>query len=317
MTESTIFTIHKTNIAPGESTLVRIPVGRLPSGNQLQVYTHIFRSRKAGPCMLVLAGIHGDEVNGIEIVRRAISEGLFAELQQGTVIAIPVLNVYGFINGSREVPDGKDVNRSFPGLRGGSLAARMAATLTKKILPMVDFGVDFHSGGRNLYNFPQIRFTPDEEQSRQLALQFGAPVSLVKQAPAKSLRRAAAREGIPMLIFEGGESQRFDQFVIEKGLAGLRRLLAFHQMIGGVHPAEPSTVFFSHSVWIRAARAGLFRWLKGSGQEVTKGEKLGTICDPHGVEQHPVLASRDGLLIGHNNAAVINQGDALFHIGYD
>lgn len=308
--------IHKTSIALGEEALVRIPVGRLPSGNQLQVYTHVFRSREAGPCMLVLAGIHGDEVNGIEIVRQAINGALFRQLQKGTVIAIPVLNVYGFISRSREVPDGKDVNRSFPGLRGGSLAARMAATLTKKILPLIDFGVDFHSGSRNLYNFPQIRFNPDDDQSQILARQFGAPVALAKKPPAKSLRHTASREGVPLLIFEGGESQRFDPFVIDKGLAGLRHLLAFHGMIDEENAVAGLPSMLSHSSWVRAARSGLFQWNKASGQPVNKGEILGLISDPHGGEQRAVTASRDGLIIGHNNSAVVNQGDALFHIGY-
>jgi predicted deacylase len=307
--------IHRTEVPPGDKQIVRLPVGRLPSGNQVLIEAHIFRSAAEGPCALVLAGVHGDEINGVEIVRKALVENVFEQLQRGTIIAIPVLNVYGFINFSREVPDGKDVNRSFPGNTRGSLASRIARALTKKVLPLVDFGVDFHTGGRSHYNYPQIRYTEGNEQARQLARHFGAPYTLAKRPINRSLRKTAGMMGKPILVFEGGENLRFDPYAAEKGLSGLRRLLASQQMLDEEIDSSPSFEF-QNSTWIRAARAGMFQWEKYAGEPVRKGEIIGFINDPYGKDSLSVTAPRDGHLLGHNNGPLVSQGDALFHLAY-
>ena len=166
--------INGTEVKPGDKKEIRIHVGKLPSGTRINMYAHVYRSMQDGPTMLVLAGVHGDEVNGVEVVRRSIEEGVYDRMTRGTAIVIPLLNIYGFLLFSREVPDGKDVNRSFPGSFKGSLASRVARTLTKKILPLVDFGVDFHTGGANRYNYPQIRYTRGDEKAFELAKQYKA-----------------------------------------------------------------------------------------------------------------------------------------------
>lgn len=310
--------IHKTEISPGEQTVVKIPVGRLPSGNQIRIETHVYRAEKAGPTVLVMAGVHGDEINGVEIVRRALVNGTFEQLQCGSVVAVPLVNVYGFINFSREVPDGKDVNRAFPGSMKGSLASRVARTLTKKVLPQIDFTVDYHTGGDSLHNHPQVRYTKGHAESERLALQFGAPLVLAKSPISKSFRKVALEQGKPTLIYEGGESLRYDGVAIAQGLAGLQRLLVAQGMLAPpAHLPKPKkSIHLSKSTWIRAPRAGLFLWRKSAGHFVNKGEILGEVNDPHGTASVLVQASRDGYLVGHNNAAVVNQGDALFHIGY-
>lgn len=309
--------VHTAQIAPGEHELIRMRVGRLPSNTPIHLYVHVYRSTEPGPTLLVLAGVHGDEINGVEIVRRAVVSGVFEQLQRGTVIAIPLLNIYGFNNFSREVPDGKDVNRSFPGTRNGSLAARVARILSRKILPLVDFGVDFHTGGRSLYNHPQIRYTRGDERAQALARAFAAPVLLAQRPIPKSLRRVAHDAGKPILIFEGGESQRFDGFAIENGLAGLQRLMHAQDMLPEA-PAPPAQSFhFEKTSWVRAARAGIFRWTKRSGHFVRRGEPLGFLTDPYGQDEVPVIAPKDGFLIGQNNAPVVSQGDALFHLAYE
>ena len=307
--------IHRTEVPPGEKQVVRLPVGRLASGNQVLIEAHIFRSLDDGPCVLILAGVHGDEINGVEIVRKALVENIFEQLQRGTIIAIPVLNVYGFINFSREVPDGKDVNRSFPGNMKGSLASRIARALTKKVLPLVDFGIDFHTGGRSHYNYPQIRYTEGNEEARRLARQFGAPYMLAKRPINRSLRKVAEKMGKPILVFEGGENLRFDSFAAAKGLTGLRRLLASQQMLNE-ESDTPSSVEFQNSTWVRAARAGMFQWRKCSGHPVRKGEILGFIHDPYGKDSLSVRAPRDGHLLSHNNGPLVSQGDALFYLAY-
>ena len=309
-------TIHNTEIAPGQHQVVKIPVGRLPSGNVIRIQAHVYRSSLEGPVVLLLAGVHGDEVNGVEVMRRAISQGYFKNLRRGTAIAIPILNIYGFINFSREVPDGKDINRSFPGNMKGSLASRVARTLTKKILPMADVVVDFHTGGQSHYNYPQIRYTRGDLLSEKLARAFAPPYLVVKPTIPKSLRKVATEQGKQVLVFEGGESLRYDGFSIEKGLAGIHRLLHAREMADGPPPEPEKTLTFRKTTWVRAPRAGMFLWNKCSGHKIYKGEVLGLINNPYGEGSIRVIAPRDGYLIGHNNAPVVSQGDALFHLGY-
>ncbi len=308
--------INKVIIKRGEQKEVRINVGHLASGTRIHIPIHVFRSKKAGPTLLVLGGVHGDEINGVEIVRRCIETDMFANLKRGSVITIPLLNVYGFINFSREIPYGKDINRSFPGTKNGSLASRVARVLTKKILPFVDYGVDFHTGGDSRYNFPQIRYTAGDTEAKKLAHAFGAPVTLSRTAIAKSLRRVAKDMGVTMLVFEGGEASRFDGFSIDSGINGLQRLMKHLKMIN-TNVLDLPTRHYNKTTWIRSDYAGIFTWSKSSGNVVTKGEPLGYVHDPNGLTSHKILAKVSGFLIGHNNAPVVNQGDALFHIALE
>ncbi|MEL6986533.1 MAG: succinylglutamate desuccinylase/aspartoacylase family protein [Bacteroidota bacterium] len=314
---SNALNINGINISPGDQEIVSIDVGRIPSGSKIFVKAHIYRSKNPGPVMLVLAGVHGDEINGIEIVRRAIEKGLFENLLKGTVIAIPILNIYGFINFSREVPDGKDVNRSFPGNMRGSLASRVARTLTKKILPVVDFGIDFHTGGASRYNFPQVRYSKSDPEAKKMALTFGAPLTLKKPILKNSLRKVAKDLSIPMIVYEGGESLRLDGLAIEKGMDGLKRVMHSKGMINSSPKILNKMILIEKTSWIRASQAGLFTWSQKSGVRIRKGEPVGVINDPDGLSKIVVLSTRNGYIIGHNNAPVVNAGDALFHIGYD
>lgn len=310
-------TINKKTIAPGTNEVIRLNVARLPSGTIINLRIHVFRSKNPGPVILVQGGVHGDEINGVEIVRRAIESKIFEHLDKGTVIAIPLLNIYGFINFSRDASEGKDVNRSFPGNMSGSLASRVAATLTKKVLPVVDFGIDYHTGGGARYNFPQIRYTKGDQKAAELAEIFAAPYLIAKPTVSKSLRKIANGLKKPILVFEGGESLRFDGFSIDHGLAGLRRILHAHDMLDHADPITRTPVHFHATSWIRADRSGIFTWFQQSGAKVSIGEPLGVINDPYGESTVRVLAKKDGYIIGHNNAPVVSEGDALFHIGYE
>lgn len=306
--------LNNTTIEQGQNEILRLNVGRLPSDTRIHLNVNVFRSENPGPTMLVLAGVHGDEINGVEIVRRTIASGMFENLNCGTVIAIPVLNIYGFNNFSREVPDGKDVNRSFPGSNTGSLASRVARILTKKILPAVDFGVDFHTGGNSNYNYPQIRYIKGDPESEALAKAFNAPYLIPNKPISKSLRKAAMDVGTRILVYEGGENLRFDGFAIEKGLSGLKKLMFAKGMIDKA-PEPEKSIKLVKSRWLRAARAGLFRWSKCSGHSVKRGEPLGVINDPYGQDEIPIVSKTDGYIFGHNNTPVVSMGDALFHIG--
>ncbi|MCB0522283.1 MAG: succinylglutamate desuccinylase/aspartoacylase family protein [Lewinellaceae bacterium] len=307
--------INNTPIGPGQNAIIRLLVGRLPTDTRIHLNVHVYRSVNPGPVVLLMAGVHGDEINSVEIVRRCIAQKMLDNLQRGSVIAIPVLNIYGFNNFSRDVPDGKDVNRSFPGSAKGSLASRVAFVFTKNILPLIDHGVDFHTGGSNNYNFPQIRYTASDMRSKELAAAFSAPFTIATSTIPKSLRKAARDAGKSVIVFEGGENLRFDGFAIEKGIAGVHRLLHSLEMLPDAPPSDGS-IFIQKRTWMRASRPGMFRWWKKSGQMVRKGEPLGVINDPYGQEEVPILAAKDGYIIGHNNAPVVGPGDALFHIGY-
>ncbi|MEM8908043.1 MAG: succinylglutamate desuccinylase/aspartoacylase family protein [Bacteroidota bacterium] len=310
------FIINNEKIEPGQNKLVELNVARLPSGNVIDIRIHVYRSQNPGPTLLVMGGVHGDEINGVEIVRRAIDQDLFQDLKAGSVIAIPLLNIYGFINFSRDMADGKDVNRNFPGSMRGSLASRVAANVTKKVLPLIDFGIDFHTGGSSRYNYPQIRFSTGDKQAEKLARQFRAPYLIRKNNIPKSLRKVSLGMGIPIIIFEGGESLRYDGFSIENGLAGLRRLMFAQGMVDQQVPNHRRIIMFNKTGWVRAQQAGMFIWSQQSGAKVSAGELLGVINNPNGHDEIPVLADRDSYLIGHNNAPVVSAGDALFHIGY-
>lgn len=316
MEEASPFQVHNTIVPKGSQVMVKIPVGRIPSGNLISIQAHVIRSQKDGPTALILGGVHGDEVNGVEIVRRSIEENIYKDLQIGTVIAIPVVNIYGFINFSRDVPDGKDINRSFPGNKSGSLASRVAFHLSRKILPLADFGIDFHTGGRGNFNYPQIRYTTGHEASEQMAKVFAAPILLAKKTIPKSLRKYAMELEIPMLVYEGGENLRMDSFATTEGLEGLKRILIHKKMLPGGITEKPSP-HFAKSSWVRSPKAGMFQFVKQSGDPIQKGEIIGFITDAYGLEKHKLTANRAGHIIGHNNLPVVSQGDALFHVAYE
>lgn len=307
-------TIHKETIRPGENALVRINVGKLPSGTKININAHVFNGLKPGPTVLLLGGVHGDEINGVEILRSILADEYLEEVTTGTVIAIPIVNIYGFINFSRSVPDGKDVNRSFPGSMNGSLASRVARVISLKILPHVDYIIDLHTGGASRYNYPQIRYTSSDEKAFELAKVFGAPFILKKPVISKSLRKIAKEKNVPIIIYEGGESLRFDGHAIFTGVNGILRVLNHLNMLT-CNTSEPDRlIHFGKTVWVRAPFSGLFMWTKRSGSRVQQDEIIGVINDPQGLSIISVIAPKDGYIIGHNNASVVNQGDALFHI---
>lgn len=308
--------LKKKKVPPGEHVILNFPVGHLPSGTPIDVAVHVFQAPEPGPVLLLLAGMHGDEINSIEILRRAMTNKLFEGLKRGAVIAVPLLNVVGFINFSRDVPDGKDVNRSFPGSSRGSLASRVAHLVSRELLPSADLIIDLHTGGASKYNYPQIRYTERSEASIELAGIFGAPFMIHKPLVPKSLRKTAIEMGKIAVVFEGGEAERYDPFSIHEGLAGIRRVLC-HAGMSTLEEPVREVINIRKTTWIRAQAAGLFLWAHASGDQVRKGQKLGDIHDPQGQQFHPVLAPRAGYIIGHNNAAVVSSGDALFHLGWE
>lgn len=303
-------------IKPGEFKEIDINIARLPSHTQIDTPIYVSRGLEDGPVLALMAGMHGDEINGLEIVRRILDSDLHRP-KRGTVVCMPIVNVYGFLNFSRDVPDGKDVNRSFPGSKNGSLASRVAYHLTHDIIPYIDYGVDFHTGGAMRTNYPQVRAVLANEKNVELADAFCAPFTLDAPFRPNSLRKEASKKGKNIIVYEGGESLRFDQQAIEEGIAGTLRLMKHLKMIDWApEPKEKNRVIWSTS-WIRAKYAGLFQSTIQCGQLVHKGEWIGTITDPFGEFKQKVLATATAYVIGLNNSPVINAGDALVHLGMD
>ncbi|MBX2846080.1 MAG: succinylglutamate desuccinylase/aspartoacylase family protein [Saprospiraceae bacterium] len=307
--------INKENIAPGEEKTIHLEVAKLPTRTAIDIPVTVARSETPGPTLLVMGGLHGDEINGIEIIRRVLDNDLHIP-KQGTVIAIPIINIFGFIHFSREVPDGKDVNRSFPGAKNGSLASKVAYTLMKEIVPHIDYCVDFHTGGDQRTNYPQIRTVLDDSENAQLAEHFHAPVTINSKLIEKSFRWAASAKGAKMLVYEGGESLRFDEFAIQEGINGLLRLMkALGMRDDAPAPVQPTTIIQS-SKWLRASASGLWIPKINSGDAVIDGQKLGYIASPYGDFREPIHAKKGGVVFGLNNTPIVNRGDALVHLGF-
>lgn len=309
-------TIADKSIKPGETAEININIARLPSHTQIDTPIYVYRAKEEGPTLALMAGMHGDEINGMEIVRRILDNG-HNRVRRGTVVCMPIINMYGFLNYSREVPDGKDINRSFPGSKNGSLASRVAYHVTHDVIPFIDYGIDFHTGGAMRTNYPQVRCMMENPKNVELAEAFHAPFTIDSPFRPNSLRQTAAKKGKNIIVYEGGESVRFDQHAIEEGVEGTLRLMKHLNMIDNAPaPRKENKVIWSSS-WIRAKSAGLFQPTIQCGDLVEKDQRVGTITDPFGEFKEVVKSSTMGYVVGLNNNPVVNAGDALLHLGLD
>ncbi|WP_179004200.1 succinylglutamate desuccinylase/aspartoacylase family protein [Winogradskyella forsetii] len=316
MKEKDLLHILGKEVALGESAQVSFNVAKLHTQNTIDVPVIIERSKKPGPTVLITAGIHGDEVNGVEIVRQIISKGI-NKPKKGTIICIPVINVFGFIHLDREFPDGRDLNRVFPGIRGGSLASRVAFKLVTEILPHADLVLDFHTGGADRFNASQIRIIKKEKTLDELAKIFGAPFIYYSKNLKKSFRNTCHKLSIPILLFEGGKSFHIDNTITNTAVNGTKRVLHHLGMLNRKFKvSEPKNpcIYIEDSKWIRAKFSGMFKATVSINAEVKKGDDIGNITDPYGSFNHFVKAPNDGYVFNINESPIIYQGDAIFHI---
>ncbi len=306
--------IGNTVIEPGQRTSVNLPVADLYTGTSLGMPVRVICGQKAGPVLFVSAAVHGDELNGVEIIRRLLKRKILNSIR-GTLIAVPVVNVHGFLNQSRYLPDRRDLNRSFPGSAKGSIASRLASTFLTEIVAKSDYGLDLHTGAINRSNLPQIRANLDDEKTLALAKAFGAPVIINANLRDGSLRAHAAEIGIPMLIYEAGEALRFDELCIRGGLRGITNVM---RAIGMLPPAKSSMklnpVEARSTSWVRAPSSGIVNWNVTLGASVSTGQRLATLSNPLGDQQDEALAQFDGIVIGRSNLPLAHEGDALANI---
>lgn len=282
----------------------------------LTMPVHVIRGAKDGPRLFVSAAIHGDEINGTEIIRRLLNHPSLKRLR-GTLVAIPIVNIYGIIHQSRYLPDRRDLNRSFPGSPKGSLAARLAHLFMQEIVNPCTHGIDLHTGAIHRSNLPQIRANLDDPETARLAQSFGVPVLLNSNIRDGSLRESASEQGMPMLLYEAGEALRFDEVSIRAGVKGIINVMRSLQMLPPLRskrkkPYEPYIA--RSSSWVRAPESGLFRKVIAMGSRVKRGEVLGLIDDPFGKEHIEVIATVNGIIIGCSEIPLVHEGEALFHI---
>ncbi len=307
-------TIADTEVMPGTSTSINIPIAQLYTGTSVSMPVKVICGRKPGPILFVSAAIHGDELNGVEVIRRLLKSKLLRSIR-GTLIAVPVVNVHGFLAQSRYLPDRRDLNRSFPGSSKGSIAARIADTFLREIVSKANYGVDLHTGAINRGNLPQIRANLDDEMTRELAMIFGAPVVLNSSIRDGSLRACAAERGFPLLVYEAGEALRFDEVCIRAGLRGVVKIMRHLDMLPKVKATHPiSPVVASSTSWVRASSSGIVSQKVDLGTRVAEGQRLAYLGDPLGESQEIVAAPFDGIVIGSSNLPLAHEGDALFNI---
>jgi predicted deacylase len=307
-------------IKRGKDTFVKLKVASLYTQTEIEVPVMIEKSKLDGPTLLVLGGIHGDEINGIEIVRRLIFDK-HAKPHRGTIICIPIVNVMAFLNLERKFADGRDLNRSFPGNKNGSLAAQVANTITEEILSQVDYVVDLHTGGEHKFNFPQIRYDTEHPDNLILAQRFNAPFTFLQnKAPVGSIRKVLNSRQTPVIVFEGGKSREIDEEVVKIGVKGVLNImdhLGIRQQPKEIkkHEEETKTTFIADSRWIRAKYSGMFQPIVKNGTQVQNNQLLGYINGPFAQFQKKVKSTISGHIICLNQTPVVYKGDALFHIG--
>jgi predicted deacylase len=306
--------IAGTSVAAGRRQLVEVPVARLPTATRLNLPIMVLNGQKPGPRLWLSAVVHGDELNGLEIIRRVL-EVLRPRRLAGTLLAVPVVNVFGMVTETRYLPDRRDLNRSFPGSAKGSLAAQLANLFMTNVVAACDMGIDLHTGSEHRFNLPQIRGDLEDPTTLRLAQAFGAPVSIHSPLRDGSLREACRRRGIPAVVYEGGEADRFNETAIGAGVDGVLRVLADLGMrTGDPAPPSASTVVVRLTHWVRARRTGILRSTVRAGQRVAKGDVLGIIADAVGDSRATMKAPFGAVVIGHTQHPLVNRGDALWHL---
>lgn len=307
--------IGNTEVPPGSKETVELAVANLYTHTHLTMPVHIVNGRRDGPTLFLTAAIHGDELNGTEIIKRLLKRSLLKELR-GRILAVPIVNVFGFINESRYLPDRRDLNRSFPGRNTGSIAARLAHLVATEIVANSDYGIDLHTGAVDRINLPQIRADLTEPITRQLAEAFGAPIVIDANVREGSLREHATHNGVPTLLYEAGEALRFDELSIGAGVRGVIRVMRALEMLpGSSKKKKPMTPNYANTTtWVRAPMSGMIATQIRLGERVKAQQSLAKISDPFGEMEVDVAATSGGIVIGRSTSPLTHEGDALFHL---
>lgn len=307
--------IGNVDVYPGERKKINLDLARLYDFTEMSIPVEVVRGKKPGPTLFVSGALHGDEINGVEIIKRLLNHKALSSIR-GTLIAVPIVNVFGFVHKSRYLPDRRDLNRSFPGSDKGSLAAILAHKFMTEIIEKCDYGIDLHTGAIHRTNFPQLRVNLKDEETERLAHAFGAKVIIHSSPIEGSMRQSALAENIPVIVYEGGEALRFDETMIKQGLHGILSVMQWLEMIPSKKiKQKKKEAFVAHSTaWVRAPHSGILRALCELGSVVKKESLLGIISNPFGEHKIEIRSPKEGMVIGASMLPLVNEGDALFHI---
>ncbi|WP_100657173.1 succinylglutamate desuccinylase/aspartoacylase family protein [Alteromonas flava] len=309
--------INGQSIKPGETKRLELPLPPLYTDTHMSIPVHVQRGKRPGPTLFVSSAIHGDELNGIEIVGRLLKSRSIKNLR-GTLIAVPMVNVYGVLNQSRYLPDRRDLNRSFPGSKKGSLAGRIANLFLKEIIKQSDYGIDLHTGAIHRSNLPQIRADLDDEETFAIASAFGVPVMLNADIRDGSLRQAAGDVGVKVILYEAGQALRYDEFSIRAGVKGIVNVMREIGMLNKrkAKGRDIKRFIARESGWVRATESGFVHHIAQLGDHVSKGDTLARISDPYGTDLDLVTSPAEGIVIGKQNIPLTQEGEAMYHIAY-
>lgn len=316
MTEQDPINIAGTSVAAGSSANIEIPVARLYSRTPVAMPVQIVHGNSEGPRLFVTAAVHGDEILGVEVVRRLLRKKILKRLK-GTLVAVPVVNVFGFNARSRYMPDRRDLNRFFPGSRKGSLTSQLARILVDEVISKCTHGIDLHSGSNHRINFPQIRACLDAPEVAEMARAFEAPVILDMDKIEGTMRAYCQDAKIPVILYEGGEADRFDELSVRTALRGVLSVMRHLKMLPPQksRKARKESVVAKSHTRVRAPASGIFHDAQPLGATVTKGQTIGVVSDPGGGETFPVTSKVSGIVIGRLQHPLVNKGDSLYHIG--
>lgn len=317
--EQNVLHILGEQVMPGKKARINFNTAKLYTNTVVEVPVIINRAKRKGPVVLITAGIHGDEINGVEIVRQIIAKGINTP-RRGTIICLPVINVFGFLNQSRQFPDGRDLNRMFPGTKKGSLASRLAFQFVEEILPLADYCLDFHTGGASRFNAAQVRISTGKPKLKTLAEIFNAPFTIYSKTLKNSYRSICEKKNIPVLLFEGGKSLDKNDDITAFGVEGVKRILEHFNMLRtsfSLANLNKQSTFIAKTKWMRARYSGMFHSDIPIGKQVEKGEIIAFITDAYGSLNYKVKASSKGYIININESPIVYQGDAIFHISTD
>jgi uncharacterized protein len=309
------FRVGDVVVPAGTKAAIDLPITDLSTHTPITMPVVVVHGRREGPRLFVCAALHGDEINGVEIIRRLLQLSALRKLR-GTLITVPVVNVLGFLSLSRYLPDRRDLNRSFPGSARGSLASRLARLFLDEIVDRSTHGLDLHTGAAHRDNFPQIRGNLEDPESDRMARAFGVPVVINTSFREGSLRESAAERGVPVIVYEAGEALRFHEPSVRAGVKGVVRVMRELGMLPAKKNPRPmgAPLIIRSSKWVRAPRSGLLRSIAPLGSQVRKDDVLGVIADTFGQNEVEVVATTDGIVIGKTNLPLVHEGDGLFHV---
>jgi hypothetical protein len=308
-----MFSIGGVKVPRGESRDIRLELSHSYTGDTISLPVHVLRGKRSGPTVFITAAMHGDEINGTGILHEILFEEPL-ELLAGTLILVPVANVFGFETQDRYMPDRRDLNRFFPGNPTGSLTTRAAHIIFSNVVLQSDFGIDLHTAATGRTNYPNVRGDLRDPGVRRLAKAFGCELIVEGKGPEGSLRREAVKAGRPTILLEAGEPSKMEPTVQETGVRGILNVLSELGMIDHVPTRPAYQTKVQRSTWVRAESAGILRFHVGPGEIVSAGQPLATNVSVFGKAQNTLHAPVDGIVLGMTTLPAVKPGEPVCHL---